>query len=73
MTRFATVHTFPTPAWSGPMSRAESDAAVERGRTLQGEALRSGFRRVFAALVGGCRLRVLRLPGRTGSQRQPSC
>ncbi len=54
---------------SQEISRAEIDRLIEKGRQLQGEALRDGFYRIFRSLVGGCSLRSLRLAG----QRQPCC
>jgi len=54
---------------SAALSRAELDRLIARGRLLQGQALRDGLHRVFRSLVGGCRLRSLRLSG----QRQPCC
>lgn len=74
---------FPLPerpwhAGKGPVSRAEIDRAVARGRGLQGEALRAGFRRAAAFLVGsvltgGC-LRGLRPAAHAArGLRQPCC
>ena len=58
-----------TQITSRNITRAEIDAFVEKGRRLQGEALRSAFAKVYRSLVGGCSLRSLRLAG----QRQPCC
>jgi len=71
---------FPLALRHGRVSRAEIERAVARGRGLQGQALRAGFRRAFsllagAFLVGGC-LRALRLTASTGGtagRRQPCC
>ncbi|MEO3427915.1 hypothetical protein AAFN88_03595 [Pelagibius sp. CAU 1746] len=60
---------FRQPGPAAPTSRAETERLVARGRRLQGEALRAGFRGVFRHLVGGCSLRALRLNG----SRQPCC
>ena len=54
---------------SRDMSRDDIDRLIEKGRRLQGEALRGGFRQLYRSLVGGCSLRSLRLSG----QRQPCC
>lgn len=69
----ATVLPFTRFPAATPSSRAEIDRLVARGRRLQGEALRDGFRRGFRYLVGGCSLRGLRLPGGSHGQRQPCC
>lgn len=57
-----------------PVSRAELERAIARGRRLQGEAVRSGFRKGFAEAVtllcAGTRLRGLRYPA---ARRQPCC
>lgn len=71
--RTATVLPFTRSPAATPVSRAEIDRLVARGRRLQGEALRDGLRRAFRYLVGGCSLRGLRLPGGTNGQRQPCC
>jgi hypothetical protein len=68
---------FPLPLRHGPVSRTEIEQAVARGRGLQGQALRAGFRRAFsllagAFLAGGC-LRALRLTAGSASRRQPCC
>ncbi|WP_193366854.1 hypothetical protein [Pelagibius marinus] len=70
----ARVLAFPPRGCAASLARAEVtrrdiERLVARGRRLQGEALRDGFRRVFRHLVGGCSLRGLRLSGR----RQPCC
>ncbi len=74
---------FPLPdrpwhAGKGPVSRAEIERAVARGRGLQGEALRAGLRRaarflVGSVLTGGC-LRGLRPAAHAArGLRQPCC
>ncbi|WP_340116286.1 hypothetical protein [Pelagibius sp. 7325] len=72
-----TVLHFPLPLRQGPVTRAEVEQAVARGRGLQGQALRNGIRRAFsllagAFLAGGC-LRGLRLTAGTAGRRQPCC
>ncbi|GAB4359749.1 MAG: hypothetical protein Kow00114_12860 [Kiloniellaceae bacterium] len=82
-TSAGTVLRFPAPARSwqagkGPVSRAEIDRAVARGRGLQGEALRAGLRRaarflIGSVLTGGC-LRGLRPAAHAArGLRQPCC
>jgi hypothetical protein len=56
-----------TPSQFSTPSRDEIDRLVERGRRLQGEALLSGFKRVFNVLADSGSLRGLRITG----QRQP--
>jgi hypothetical protein len=75
MTRSATLLSFPLPVPQGPINRAEIDAAIIRGRRLQGEALQSGLRRAATflrsnVLAGGC-LRGLRLQAGVTEKRQP--
>lgn len=59
----------PAPRPNAPATRAEIDRLIARGRRLQGQALRAGFRQIFRHLVGGCSLRGLRQAG----VRQPCC
>jgi hypothetical protein len=54
-------------------SRGEVERAIARGRRLQGEALRNGFRRLYRVLVGGCSLRSLRLSGAVPGKREACC
>jgi hypothetical protein len=72
----ATFLSFPGRA-GGPAStatsRREIERAVARGRTLQGEALRGGFRHLFRFLVDGCSLRKLRIPGHLPGHRHSCC
>lgn len=68
---------YPLPLRHEPVSRAEIEQAVARGRGLQGQALRAGVSRAFSLLVGallagGC-LRGLRLTAGTARRRQPCC
>jgi hypothetical protein len=69
--RFPAAASAESPA-RGP-SRREIERAIARGRRLQGEALRGGFRRLFSVLVGGCSLRSLRLPGEVNAGRRSCC
>jgi len=49
------------------------DRVTEAMISVEGEALRGGFRRLYRVLVGGCSLRSLRLPGEVPAGRQSCC
>jgi hypothetical protein len=70
----ATLLRFPAAAAPATSpSRSDVERAIARGRRLQGEALRDGFRRLYRVMVGGCSLRSLRLSGGVAGKREACC